>query len=262
MPQLYRVLPFALTFLVLAGLTGCGDDPEVVDLNAEDAMPSSLEARCEAACEQVYHGCEQIFLYDDNSAMSEGACVENCVEEDLFHGGEWCVATEAECKSQPSEMIDVCIPDDYHPPACQHLGAWDHELAQTEARVVELVNELRASGTNCPGTGATMPPVGPVQMEMHLQCAARLHSLWMEDTTTLSHTGENGSSVADRVVAAGYESFRGVGENIAQGYTSPEAVVEGWRTSSDGHCENMMDPDWKDIGVGMYRFWWTQKFGF
>jgi uncharacterized protein YkwD len=261
MPQLYRALPFVLILLIAASLAACGDDPEVIDLNAADAMPSSLEARCEAACDRVYQGCEQVFLHDDNSAMSEPACVERCVEEDFFHGGEWCVATEAECKSQPRQMIDACVPDDYHPEACQHLGAWDHELVEAEQRVVELVNELRDAGTTCPGTGATMPSVGPVQMDVNLQCAARLHTVGMEDTGTLSHTGEGGSSVADRVAAAGYEATRGVGENIAQGYTTPETVVEGWRTSDTGHCENMMDADWRDIGVGMYRLWWTQKFG-
>lgn len=255
----------SLLSVVISGLllffAACGEPEEVGNINSEnEGPPDDPEQLCGLACERVYHDCEQIFLYDDNSAMSEAACVQNCLEEDLFHGGEWCVATEAECMSQPPEMVDECIPDDYHPPACDHLGAWDHDVAATEQKVVELINDLRAEGTDCPGTGSTMPPVGPIEMDRNLQCASRLHSLWMEDNVSLSHTGEGGSDAGDRAWDAGYH-WTGIGENIAQGSQTAEQVVELWRNSDDGHCENMMAADWDDAGVGMYRFWWTLKVG-
>jgi uncharacterized protein YkwD len=62
------------------------------------------------------------------------------------------------------------------------------------------------------------------------------------------------------------------GENIAQGYPSPEDVVEGWM-DSDGHCSNIMAAAFSLIGVGYYpgeasgmgfsrdAHYWTQNFG-
>jgi uncharacterized protein YkwD len=39
-----------------------------------------------------------------------------------------------------------------------------------------------------------------------------------------------------------------VGENIAYGPKSAEEVVQGW-LSSPGHCENIMDPRFAEMGV-------------
>lgn len=253
----------------------CSAQPmDMVDECFDTGKPDDPEELCEAACNKVYSpdGCEQIFLHDNGGAMSETACVEQCLDEDLFHGGEWCVASRAECQSQPSEMIDACIPDDYHVEACAHLGAWDHEVSAMEERVVEETNRVRSEGTTCveledPNDETSqlisheMPPVGPVEMDVNLRCAARLHSVYMSEQNNLSHTGEGGSGPGDRAQAAGY-SGGGVGENIAQGYSSPESVVEGWRTSETGHCRNMMTGGYSDIGVGLDgAWWWTQKFG-
>ena len=46
---------------------------------------------------------------------------------------------------------------------------------------------------------------------------------------------------------AGYES-RLTGENIAYGPVSAEEVVAGW-LASPGHCENIMEPRFRDIGM-------------
>jgi uncharacterized protein YkwD len=39
------------------------------------------------------------------------------------------------------------------------------------------------------------------------------------------------------------------GENIGAGYASPAAVVNGW-LASDGHCVNLMNPTFQELGVG------------
>ena len=59
-----------------------------------------------------------------------------------------------------------------------------------------------------------------------------------------------------------------VGENIAAGYASPEAVMSGWMNSS-GHRANILNCNFTEIGVGyayaandpgtiQYRHYWTQ----
>jgi uncharacterized protein YkwD len=60
-----------------------------------------------------------------------------------------------------------------------------------------------------------------------------------------------------------------MGENIAWGQTSPAEVMEAW-IDSDGHCSNVMNPNYTLIGVGYYpgsdnwrdgQHFWTQNFG-
>jgi uncharacterized protein YkwD len=79
------------------------------------------------------------------------------------------------------------------------------------------------------------------------------------------HTGSDGSQPKDRVKRAGYQS-RLTGENIALGPESAEEVVAGW-LASPGHCENIMDARFQDIGVGIAsgrkrgQIYWVQTFG-
>ncbi len=52
-----------------------------------------------------------------------------------------------------------------------------------------------------------------------------------------------------------------MGENIASGQESADEVVDGWM-ASPGHCANIMDPNFTEIGVGYYDGdIWTQVFG-
>ncbi|NEP07952.1 MAG: CAP domain-containing protein, partial [Okeania sp. SIO4D6] len=84
------------------------------------------------------------------------------------------------------------------------------------------------------------------------------------------HTGLDGSSAGDRIETTGYD-FSAWAENIAVGYLTPEAVVEGWM-NSPGHRANILDPNLQEIGVGYYFLendtgsvnfnnYWTQVFG-
>ena len=82
-----------------------------------------------------------------------------------------------------------------------------------------------------------------------------------------SHTSADGRTMAERINAAGY-AWSALGENIAAGYPSVNAVVDGWM-SSDGHCANLMNPNFRDIGfacvagtsTSSYRTYWTLDLG-
>ena len=70
----------------------------------------------------------------------------------------------------------------------------------------------------------------------------------------------------DRIRACGYAADS-MGENIALGYETPEAVVEGWITSPD-HAANIDNPAFRATGVGVARaptldgyLFWVQDFG-
>jgi len=104
---------------------------------------------------------------------------------------------------------------------------------------------------------------GKKQFELNeeLSQAAQKHSVWMAENRDMSHTGANGSNVGERVVREHY-SWASVGENIAVGYTSPEAVVSGWMRSR-GHRANILG-DYKEVGFGVAerggRKYWTTVF--
>ncbi len=63
------------------------------------------------------------------------------------------------------------------------------------------------------------------------------------------HRGSDGSQPKDRVRRAGYQS-RLTGENIAYGPELAREVVAGW-LANPGHCANIMDSRFEDIGVGL-----------
>jgi len=126
-----------------------------------------------------------------------------------------------------------------------------------KATILELVNAVRASGCNCGSTA--MPPVPAVSWNDQLAKAAYDHSVDMKANNYFSHTGLNGSTAGQRITAAGY-NWSYYGENIADGYTTEQDVINGW-LGSEGHCKNIMSANFKDMGVGREGNYWTQDFG-
>lgn len=126
------------------------------------------------------------------------------------------------------------------------------QITALEDEVTALTNqERRAAGC------------GEVSTDERLRAAARGHSQDMADHDYFSHTGRDGSSFVDRARAAGHPSP--AGENIAYGYATPTAVMNGWM-NSDGHRRNLLNCSHQSIGVGLAydsngRPYWTQVFG-
>jgi uncharacterized protein YkwD len=79
------------------------------------------------------------------------------------------------------------------------------------------------------------------------------------------HQGRDGSSPRDRVLREGYK-LRLTGENIAFGPQTAAEVVAGW-LGSPGHCANIMEPRFSDMGVAVSlgskrgHYYWVQELG-
>ncbi|MCC6646745.1 MAG: CAP domain-containing protein [Polyangiaceae bacterium] len=130
--------------------------------------------------------------------------------------------------------------------------------------MLALTNRRRAAGATC-GAEA-YPPAPPLTEDVRLRQAARAHAADMGARDYFDHQTPEGRTAVDRARAAGYPSAF-VGENIAAGYSTPEAVVAGWM-KSPGHCTNIMDPRYTRLGVGYasrpassMRDYWVQDFG-
>ena len=104
-----------------------------------------------------------------------------------------------------------------------------------------------------------MPPVAAVVWNDKLAKAAYDHSADMKANDYFSHTGLNGSTAGQRITAVGY-TCKTYGENIANGYTTEQAVMTGW-LNSEGHCKNIMNGNFKEMGAGRQDNYWTQVFG-
>lgn len=111
-------------------------------------------------------------------------------------------------------------------------------IADQNKKIVSLTNEIRAR-----------VGVSPLKENIALNLAADSKAEDMLKKQYFAHEGPDRKEVDDWLNSAGYK-YVVAGENLAMGFASPEDVVDGW-TRSKTHYENMIDPDFDEIGVGM-----------
>ncbi len=125
------------------------------------------------------------------------------------------------------------------------------------ATLLSLVNQARGTPRSCGTTPYAAAPA--LSLDARLTRAAQLHSQDMQHSGSMSHTGSDGSTVGERAAAQGYVWTR-IGEDIAWGFSTPESVIQAW-LASPGHCANIMDPKFRDLGTGAAGTYWTLDFG-
>jgi Ca2+-binding RTX toxin-like protein len=140
-----------------------------------------------------------------------------------------------------------------------------------EQMMLELVNRARMDPTGeaarfgislnaglSAGTISTAPKQ-VLAMNDKLVSASDLHSDWMLDTDTFSHTGDGGSNAGARMKAAGYtfSGNWGWGENISwrgtTGTLDPTAsIIEQHKGLflSAGHRTNILKDSFTEVGIG------------
>ncbi|MFJ4694505.1 CAP domain-containing protein [Streptomyces sp. NPDC088766] len=123
---------------------------------------------------------------------------------------------------------------------------------QAAAEVLKLVNEERAK-VGCSAVSAN-------------SSLADLAQRFSEDMAArgfFDHTDPDGATPWDRAGKAGISGLGG--ENIARGQADAAAVMEAWM-NSPGHRANILNCDFKTLGVGVHLGsggpWWTQDFGY
>ena len=124
------------------------------------------------------------------------------------------------------------------------------------------INNTRQKGCSC---GITyMPAAPPLVWNDQLEIAAIGHAQDMARQNYFSHTSLDGRTMQDRIRMAGYiyNGFKSyaIGENIAEGQMTITEVMQGW-FHSPGHCKNLMNPAFKEIGVAVFNNYWVQDFG-
>ncbi|MFK0102462.1 CAP domain-containing protein [Streptomyces sp. NPDC091040] len=137
-------------------------------------------------------------------------------------------------------------------PAPSKSTAPTSTAASAQAAILALVNEERGK-VGC----------SPVTASSSLASLAQSFSDDMAARGFFDHTDPDGKTPWDRADAAGVSGLGG--ENIARGQADAEAVMDAWM-NSDGHRANILNCDYKTLGVGVHYGaggpWWTQDFGF
>jgi uncharacterized protein YkwD len=132
------------------------------------------------------------------------------------------------------------------------------DTRSTVKSILDPINEARAKGQMC---GAQhYEAAQPVVWNKTLGEVALEHSLDMAENGFLSHKGSDGLDTGERLARAGYQ-WTTFGENIGQGYKTPQDAVHAWLRSKR-HCKNIMNPAFKEAGVAYaksksLRYYWT-----
>jgi uncharacterized protein YkwD len=113
----------------------------------------------------------------------------------------------------------------------------ESEPSAYEAEVLRLTNvERRKAGC------------GPLSTDANLTVSAGRHAEDMVARHFFDHVNPDGQDPFERMAAAGFHGSA-MAENIAMGYDSPQAAVDGWM-NSDGHRKNILNCGYNRLGVG------------
>jgi uncharacterized protein YkwD len=136
-------------------------------------------------------------------------------------------------------------------PICAQAGVPADTIRQ---QMFEALNNYRAANG-----------LRPLIYSKRLEAAADAHVADLATRAFFDHINPDGEDPGDRAREAGF-CHEYVGENIAAGQTSVAAVQIAWQ-NSPSHNENMLEPDYRYVGMGHYvdsngRQYWAQEFAF
>ena len=188
---------------------------------------------CADAKTYVYEDDDFVYIYDDDDEDDDGDYYD---DDDEY--------TYEDDEDDDDEYIyedDEDVDDDSNQSSS--------EVSEFVQQVLNLVNiERRKAG------------VSPLKLSRYLNDAAAIRA--EEITQVFSHTRPDGSScftVLDK-------NYYNVGENIAEGQSTPKEVMNSWM-NSPGHRANILKPEFTELGVGYvydgsseYKHYWVQLF--
>lgn len=127
----------------------------------------------------------------------------------------------------------------------------DQSTVNIEQQVVDLVNQQRSKNG-----------LSPLTLNWQVSRVARYKSQDMCEKNYFSHTSPTYGSPFDMLKKFNI-NYSTAGENIAKGQKTAQAVMNSWM-NSEGHRANILNKNFKEIGVGYYNkngsTYWTQMF--
>ncbi|MGG0487207.1 CAP domain-containing protein [Priestia aryabhattai] len=129
-------------------------------------------------------------------------------------------------------------------------AAGSTSVSEYAKQVVNLVNQERSKAG-----------LKPLTINNTLTKSAQAKAQDMHDKKYFDHTSPTYGSPFQEMTTFGYK-YSYAGENIAQGQKTPSEVMTAWM-NSQGHRENILNPNFTEIGVGYVsdNSYWVQQFG-
>ena len=142
------------------------------------------------------------------------------------------------------------------PEAVRRVAPVADSLQKEPMAFLALVNKARSVSRRC--GDKQHQAAAPLKWHTMLAEAALAHARDISQGN-FSHTGRDGSEVWERVGREGY-SYRAVGENIAMNPMGIASTVDGW-LNSPGHCANIMNPEFTEMGAAIQGSYSVMVFG-
>ncbi|MGM9924965.1 MAG: S-layer homology domain-containing protein [Bacillus sp. (in: firmicutes)] len=142
----------------------------------------------------------------------------------------------------------------------EHAAAFINRMLSTKGTAVHAISDFERQVLELTNAERKKNGLEPFKLDTELSKVARLKSKDMNDKKYFSHTSPTYGSPFQMMQKFGI-TYRTAGENIAQGYGTPAAVVKGWM-NSPGHRANILNANFTHIGIGHYGSsnYWTQMF--
>ncbi len=131
--------------------------------------------------------------------------------------------------------------------AASFLGMTTPVRAQEAPNSIALAPEVQTVVQDINSSRAQYG-IHPLAVHPLLVTAAQNHVADMVAHAHYSHTGTDGSSVQVRVIRTGFQSSN-VSENWVSVHNAPSAI--SWWMNSYVHRNNLLNPKWTQVGVGM-----------
>ena len=136
------------------------------------------------------------------------------------------------------------------PSAATVAGVEPCNIPDLAAQALAAVNAVRAGERSCRGT--RYPAVAALSWDNRLAQAASTHAADMAGYDHVEHVDRTGRTLGTRITGAGY-NWSSVAENLAAGRATLDGAIEGWLSSSSGHCENLMRASVTQMGLSCQR---------
>lgn len=187
-------------------------------------------------------GYKQLNSTSHNVMATCAVCGHTTTTSAAHNWNDWKITSQP-TKTEMGKKTRTCI--DCGETGVENIPMLEYSNSEILDRILELVNiERQKAG------------LGSLEYYYSGQSAADIRAA--EIIESFSHTRPDGSSCFT-VFDEFNINYRSVGENIAYGYPTPEAVVEGWM-NSDGHRANILNPSFTHLIVGYNNNYWVQLF--
>jgi uncharacterized protein YkwD len=139
--------------------------------------------------------------------------------------------------------LERWLKNSYEPLPAQGSAAGVYQNASLKAWADQIVSGMNAQ--------RAAKGLGALSVELHLVAAAQSQARDMALRNYFAHDTPDGITTWDRFKALRFAYYDHAGENAAKGQESAAEVVSGW-LNSEKHRKNMLNPDYRYVGVGVY----------